>query len=36
MRDDLTVVLDSANRRLTELAPAALRLQDVAIGASSH
>jgi hypothetical protein len=34
MRDDLTVVLDSANRRLTELAHEALRPHDVAVGAN--
>jgi hypothetical protein len=36
MRDDLTtVVLDSANRRLTELAIPALRTLDAAVGFAS-
>ena len=32
MRDDMTVVLNSANRRLTELANPTLRVLDVAVG----
>lgn len=32
MRDDLIVVFNSANRRLTELAEQALRVLDVAVG----
>jgi hypothetical protein len=35
MRDDMTVVFESANRRLTELAVVALRTVDVAV-ASHH
>jgi hypothetical protein len=36
LRDDMRVVLDSANRRLTELAHEALRTSDVAIGSGTQ